>query len=115
MAVNSLPKNVQRVVTYDAPTILTGQRFALASNEIKKIGARLYPRHRKALIITNESNSNKMAVVAASSEQGGTQELKLLTIFVNSSVILETNDDVYIKATDGAISEVQVLEVVYNG
>ena len=62
---------------------------------------------------TNESNKNKMAIVEGDSVDPKTVTFKGLTIFVNESVTLFTNAPVTLKATDGDISEVQVLEIYY--
>lgn len=91
-------------------------KFALANGDTFKVQGGILGRHRKQIVITNEDNSNKLAIVAGVAEgvDPKTVTQKGLTIFVNSSVTLFTNADITIKATDGAISEVQVLEVIYK-
>ena len=97
----------------DAPTRMQFNKWALDSNQVLRISGGPIGRHRKQIVITNESNTNKMAIVEGDSVDPKTVTFKGLTIFVNESVTLFTNAPVTLKATDGAISEVQVLEIYY--
>ena len=108
-------KNFVFALCQDAPTRTQMNRYKLANGEYIRIAGGPVGQHRRQIIITNEDNANKLAVVEGNAVDPKTITAKGLTVFVNSSVTMFTNADVFIKATDGAISEVQVYEVYYTG
>ena len=97
----------------DAPTRMQFNKWALDSNQVLRISGGPIGRHRKQIVITNEDDTNKLAIVEGDTVDPKTVTFKGMTIWKNESVTLFTNAPVTIKATNGAIAEVQVLEIYY--
>ena len=97
----------------DAPTRMQFNKWALANGEVLRISGGPPGRHRRQIVITNEDNSNKMAIVEGDTVDPRSVTFKGMTIWPNESITLFTNAPVTLKATDGGISEVQVLEIYY--
>lgn len=97
----------------DAPTRIQFNKWKLSSNEVLRISGGPPGRHRKQIVITNEDDTNKCAIVEGDTVDPKTVTFKGMTIWKNQSVTLFTNAPITIKATDGAINEIQVLEIYY--